>query len=65
MPTHTVYKNGHRIGYRYGKPGHGHILHPTMEAAKRQATAIHISEARAHGHHIPKLSDRGVHKKKH
>jgi hypothetical protein len=44
MPVHESFKNGRKVGYRYGRTGK---VYPTREQAVRQAQAIKISQAAA------------------
>jgi hypothetical protein len=54
MPVHRVVSHGKTVGYRYSHPGHGHKLYHSKAAAMRQARAIGINKAKAHGKYIPK-----------
>ncbi len=57
MPVHKV-----KGGYRYGHPGHGHVVFKSKAKAMQQARAIGLSKARAAGITVPKL--RGAKMKK-
>ena len=44
MPVHESFKDGKKVGYRYGRTGK---VYPTRDQAVKQAQAIKASQAAA------------------